>query len=210
MRREKQTDIRFSDENEQKFAKRLTIPTFRNIIEEKGTADDSVNLMLLYNRMRKKSIVFPKRRKGDDMKRTIRSRAAALLKQYPFLHSALRNLNAQIAAEEHLYRRMTMRGTGKRAEADREEKMCTIEDMYAKRWVMECKLMAIKRTLAAMPGEDRGLLLAFYAEGYTRDTPFLLMERYGYEKSTLYAKRGKALDRFVECYGVDMLMDVEV
>ncbi len=136
------------------------------------------------------------------MTQLLRKRTVALLKDYPFLCGSLVNLEERIRAEERLYRRLRMR----EADPDAVPNYVTIEDLYARKLVLLTRIYAVKRALGALPLSEQELLAALFFSPNRTPSPFDLMEKYGIEKSALYARRAKAIDHFARLYGREEIL----
>lgn len=136
-----------------------------------------------------------------------RKQLAALLRSYPAMQTALKNLAEQIEAEANVVRvyQARMENGDDLDLKIMSEHLFLFENLNLQKSLLEAKINTVARSLEALSEEDREMLTAFYFEPYDRDTPFLLMERFRYEKSQLYYRRGRALDRFGENYGVSRL-----
>ncbi len=135
------------------------------------------------------------------MKRYQRTKLAALLRALPAMRNALRNLTDQIEAESMALALLQARGAEEGEEQKLiDEHMFIIENMITKKQLLEVRVRAVERSMRALNEQERAILSAFYFEPYGRDKPIELMERFSYEKSQLYHRRGQALDRFGENY----------
>lgn len=132
-----------------------------------------------------------------------RKQAIALLRAYPAMQTVLLNLQDHLDSEEQVIdtyrRRKTKKGSRDWESAG--EHLFVFENLSIERCLLQSRVNAIARSLAALSDSERALLDAFFNENYTKDTPFQLMDAFGYEKTQLYHYRGRAIDRFAANMG---------
>ena len=132
------------------------------------------------------------------MKKVDRSEIASRLRNLPAMQSALESLDEQIrcACMELEGVRCQLSEQDEVRERDIAHREFLIyEQLVIQRNAVFVKVQDLQRALSLLSEEEQRLLAAFFSPTYTKDTPFDLMEECGYEKTQLYARRAKALDR---------------
>lgn len=120
-----------------------------------------------------------------------------LLRTYPALCRAAQNLEGELRAASSLFALKRQRPASAASGAsDRDEHLFDYDDGLLRLNLLRARIGRIEQALGALPETDRKILSGFFFGEYSSDTPFDLMEELGYEKSQLYRKRRKAVERF--------------